>query len=323
MPDSTLASVAVPGSAERSDADVDCLVIGGGPAGLTAAIYLARFHRSCVVIDADSSRASYIPESHNYPGFPPGVSGKELLDRLKRQATSYGARLEHGFVDQIQQHALGFEARIGQRVLIARRVILASGIEDTLPDMPNVHDAIRASVVRLCAICDGYEVDGHSVAVYGEADTAITHAVFLRTFTDRVTVIAHGNKQACEHALAQAERYGIGLVSDRVRSMQLAQDQRVEVVTCKDDRFCFDIVYPSLGSAPRSGLAGSLGAQCNEEGALIVNEHQETSVPGLYAIGDVVFGLKQICVATGQAAQGATAVHNSLEVNPWRRPGGV
>jgi thioredoxin reductase (NADPH) len=297
----------------------DCLVIGGGPAGLTAAIYLARFHRRCLVVDAGDGRASYIPNSHNYPGFPPGVSGARLLDKLREQAIGYGAELVKGWVEHIEFDGEGFRIDAGNVRYHARRVLLAAGIEDTLPDMPDVLDAIRAAVVRLCPVCDGYEINGQSVAVYGEADVAISHAVFLRTFTDRVTVVVHGDQPACTEAREKAREFGIELIGDRVESLRRV-DGGVEVLTCKGERRRFDIVYPSLGHQPRSSLAASLGAQRNEEGALLVDDHQRTTVANLYAVGDVVSGLKQISVATGQAAVAATALHNSLASNPWTAP---
>ncbi len=298
-------------------ADVDCVIVGGGPAGLTAALYLARFRRRCLLLDGGASRASYIPTSHNYPGFPPGIAGVDLLARLREQARAYGARLDEGWVDSIEHHPAGFAVRHGQDLTLARRVIIASGIEDELPDMPDVHDAIRDGIVRLCAICDGYEVNGENVAVYGEAENAISHAVFLRTFTDQVTVIVHGQPHACDQAIAVADHYGIRVVSDHVEAMRLTPDERVEVTTRGGERIVFDLVYPSLGSRSRSTLAAQLGARCDDDGALLVDDHQRTSVNGLFAIGDVVKGLKQISVATGQAAIASTALHNSLEANPW------
>lgn len=156
-----------PEQANPQTAVTDCLIVGGGPAGLTAALYLARFRRSCLVVDAGSSRAAWIPRSRNYPGFPPGISGNDLLARLREQAAGYGARLEHGQVEHIEPHVEGFSVRYGERSCITRRIILATGIEDRLPDMPDIEPAIHAGKVRLCAICDGYEVDGDNVAVYG------------------------------------------------------------------------------------------------------------------------------------------------------------
>lgn len=297
--------------------DVDCVIVGGGPAGLTAALYLARFRRRCLLIDGGASRASYIPTSHNYPGFPPGIAGVDLLARLREQAQAYGARLTQGWVESIEPHPSGFAVRYGSHLILTRRVILACGIEDELPDMPDVHNAIRCGIVRLCSICDGYEVNGEDVAVYGEAENAISHAVFLRTFTDRVTVIVHGEPHACEQAIAVAEHYGIRVVPDHVETMQLTGDGRVEVSTRKGERIVFELIYPSLGSRFRSSLAVQLGARCDASGSLLVDDHQRTSVEGVYAIGDVVKGLKQMSVATGHAAIASTALHNSLEANPW------
>ncbi|MCQ4313605.1 NAD(P)/FAD-dependent oxidoreductase [Pseudomonas stutzeri] len=295
---------------------IDCLIVGGGPGGLTAALYLARFRRSCLVVDAGSSRASWIPRSHNYPGFPPGINGNDLLVRLREQASGYGARLEHGRVEHIEPHAEGFSVRYGNQRCIARRIILATGIEDTLPDMPDVEQAIAEGKVRLCAICDGYEVKGDNVAVYGEAECAISHAVFLRTFSDQVTVVVHGEQDACDQAIALAEHYDIRLISDRVEALRPCETG-IELITCNGDTHRFDIIYPSLGARFRSELAQQLGAGCDECGGVLVDDHLQTSVRGLYAIGDVTMGLKQMSVAIGQAAQAATAVHNSLEAKPW------
>ncbi|WP_174824651.1 NAD(P)/FAD-dependent oxidoreductase [Pseudomonas sp. SST3] len=295
---------------------IDCLIVGGGPGGLTAALYLARFRRSCLVIDAGSSRASWIPRSRNYPGFPPGINGNDLLVRLREQASGYGARIEHGRVENIEPHADGFSVSYGDRTCVTRRIILATGIEDTLPDMPEVEQAIAEGKVRLCAICDGYEVDGDNVAVYGEAENAISHAVFLRTFSDRVTVVVHGEQDACDQAIALAEHYDIRLISDRVEALRPCETG-IELITHSGDSHHFDIIYPSLGARFRSELALQLGAECDECGGVRVDDHLQTSVRGLYAIGDVTLGLKQISVAIGQAAQAATSVHNSLEANPW------
>ncbi|MHB0817466.1 NAD(P)/FAD-dependent oxidoreductase [Stutzerimonas stutzeri] len=297
----------------------DCLVVGAGPGGLTAALYLARFHRDCLVVDAGASRASLIPRSHNYPGFPPGISGDALLARLREQATGHGARIERGHVERIEPHAEGFTAHYDGRICIARRIILATGVEDTLPQMPDARAAIAMGSLRLCAICDGYEVHGDNVAVYGEAEDTIRHAVFLRTFTDRVTVVVHGDPRACEEAIALARHYDIRLIDDCVEALRPCPTG-IELVTRNGDVHHFDIIYPNLGARVRSELATGLGAACDEQGALIVDARQQTSVAGLYALGDVVTGLKQMSVAVGQAAQAATAVHNSLESNPWGGP---
>lgn len=305
-------------SATGAQAVFDCLVIGAGPAGLTTAIYLSRFHRRVLVADGGPSRASLIPVSHNYPGFPPGISGDDLLARLHEQATRYGALIESGRVESLRQDNDLFIAQLNGRSLRAHRVVLATGIVDTLPRMEQAYDAVAQKIIRLCPICDGYEVDGENVAVYGEAHCAIRHALFLRNFTDRITVLVDGDGGACDEAVEQARRAGINLVSDRVEHVEVSNDQ-VRVTTCKGEVCCFDIVYPSLGSHMCSELAAELGADTDDEGALRVDANQCTSVAGLYAVGDVVDSLKQISVATGQAAVCATALHNSLGVRLWDR----
>lgn len=303
---------------DAGHAPVDCLVIGAGPAGLTTAVYLSRFHRRVLVADGGRSRASLIPRSHNYPGFPPGISGMDLLDRLREQALRYGAIIEQGRVESLLRSPTGFTAQLNGRELTAHRVVLATGIVDTLPHMEKPYDAVAQSVIRLCSICDGYEINGDDVAVYGEVHCAIRHGLFLRTFTDRVTVLVDDDTQACEAAIAKARRAGIRVINDKVEHIEASNGQ-VQVTTCRGERCCFDIVYPSLGSHVCSELATQLGAQADDEGMLLVDAHQCTSVSGLYAVGDVVDSLKQISVATGQAAICATAVHNSLELRLWDR----
>ncbi|WP_421682221.1 NAD(P)/FAD-dependent oxidoreductase [Stutzerimonas urumqiensis] len=303
------------------DADFDCLIVGAGPAGLTAAVYLARFNRSCLVVDGGCSRAALIPTSHNYPGFPPGISGKALIERLRDQASSYGARIEDGVVQAIRPHRVGFEIEHGTgRCCVARRVILATGIEDTLPPMENAAEAIAAGALRLCSICDGYEVNGHDVAVYGEAECAIGHAVFLRSFTDRVTVIARRDPPPPAEALGLLDHYRIAYVEGDLTTVRHLPAGGIETVTDDGHAHRFDVLYPNLGARVRSDLAVQLGARHDGDGALIVDDHLQTSVNGLFAIGDVVTGLKQMSVAVGHAAQAATAVHNSLEAKPWVRP---
>lgn len=305
-------------SIEAGHVDLDCLIVGAGPAGLTSAIYLSRFHRKVLVADGGPSRASLIPLSHNYPGFPPGISGTELLARLHEQAKRYGALIEAGRVESLTKDRTGFVAKLNGRDLRARRVIMATGIVDTLPQMEGAYDAVAQKMVRICAICDGYEVNGENVAVYGEAHCAISHALFLRNFTDQITVLVHGDSEACEEAVAAAQHAGISLVSDRVEQIEISNNQ-VQLTTSVGNTYCFDIVYPSLGSSASSELAVGLGAEADKEGTLIVDKHHSTSVPGLYAVGDVVNSLKQISVATGQAAICATALHNSLEIRLWER----
>ena len=151
--------------------ETDCLVIGAGPAGLTAAIYLARFRRRVAIYDGGNSRATYIPISHNYAGFPQGISAR-LLARLREQAGKHGSRCS-GARGIAAVRGKRFIATVPGRQVRASKVILATGIVDKEPEMPNLREAIRSGVIRLCAICDGYDVTDEKIAVYGPAESAL------------------------------------------------------------------------------------------------------------------------------------------------------
>jgi glycine/D-amino acid oxidase-like deaminating enzyme len=142
---------------EERAVDWDCLIVGGGPAGLTAAIYLGRYRRNVVLIDGNNSRASLIPKSHNYPGFASGISGPDLLEVLRNQALAYGTAVNRGLVRSIAIHPGVLDAETTLGTISARRVILATGLVDNAPGIPRVREAIDEGHLRYCPICDGYE----------------------------------------------------------------------------------------------------------------------------------------------------------------------
>ena len=289
--------------------------MGAGPAGLTAATYLTRFHRRSVVVDAGKSRARWIPKSHNCPGFPFGVAGTELLAKLRAQAVGYGAEIVSGCIAQLTRDEDGTFTAVaadGTRWRAAY-VILATGIVDEMPAMPALEDAIARNVVRMCAVCDAYEASDNLIAVYGPVDEAIRHAVFLRTFSRNVVAVraAPGDPVEDNAALAREARVSVLPVA-----RNLEHDGRCCVFRLEDGSVHrFDTVYPVLGARAQSTLATALGAAVDDNGELHVDDHQQTSIDGLYAIGDIVSALNQISVAVGHAAIAATAVHNRLPRN--------
>src|SRR3982751_2499026 len=171
-----------------------CLIVGGGPAGLTAAIYLARFHLRILVVDGGKSRASWIPCTHNVPGFPDGIEGGELLRRMREQACRFGAKNECEFVTKLERdEGTGlFTATWGSGCRKARTVLLATGVSNRRPPMDEAlhDDALARGLVRYCPICDGYEVTDKKVGVIGSDSHGVAEAVFLRSYTAAVTLIA-------------------------------------------------------------------------------------------------------------------------------------
>ncbi len=292
---------------------LDCLIVGAGPAGLTAATYLARFHRTLLVVDAGNSRTRWIPTSHNCPGFPFGVAGPELLAKLRTQAVEYGAQIESGTVGRLERDGDGFLATANDgRSWRARHVLLATGVVDVMPAVEGLEAGIARNAIRLCAICDGYEASDDRIAVLAPVDEAIRHALFLRTFSSHVTAVAsEPGEPSPENARLAAE--AAVCVLPPALAMQCT-DAGCEVTTeAGTERF--DTLYPVLGSDAQSGLATMLGAEVDANAELLVDAQLQTSVDGLYAIGDVVSALNQISVAVGHAAIAATAIHNRLPRN--------
>ena len=302
------------------DAPLDCVVIGAGPAGLTAATYFARFHRRALTVDAGTSRARWIPTSHNCPGFPFGVAGPALLEKLRAQATGYGADIVAGRIARLERDAADGEPEAAFTAVAddgrrwrARCVVLATGIVDRMPSMHGLEDAIARNVVRLCAVCDGYEASDERIAVYAPVDAAIRHAVFLRTFSRSVAAVRSEAGEPSPECAAAAREARIAVLP---RAARLEHDGRCCVFHLDDGSVHrFDTVYPVLGGNAQSQLATTLGAAVDAKGELRVDAHQQTSVDGLYAIGDVVSALNQISVAVGHAAIAATAIHNRLPRN--------
>ena len=295
------------------DDPLDCLIVGGGPAGLTAAIYLARFHLRILVVDGGKSRAAMIPCTHNHAGYPDGISGIELIEKMRAQAQKYGARIETDFVTRIDHEKGLFTATWGSGCVSAKTVLLATGVTNRRPPMDEeLHDdALARGLIRYCPICDGYEVTDKKVGVIGDDSHGVAEAIFLRGFTADVTLIApHDDVDLRKEDWARLHAAGIATVDGPAEAVAIG-DNCITVDTA-EGHYTFDSIYPALGSDTHTQLAEQLGARLNEQGCIGVDTHQRTSVDGLYAAGDVVIGLDQISHAMGEGGVAATTIRNDL-----------
>jgi thioredoxin reductase (NADPH) len=289
--------------------DWDCIIVGGGPAGLTAATYLARYRRKVVVFDTGDSRAAQIPESHNHPGFT-GIAGPDLLKRLRKQAQRYDAELRGGKVTALRKTKASFVATTDKEEITAARVLIATGITDHTVALPGLDDAVAKALIRYCPICDGYEAMDKHIAVYGPVETALKKAEFLSTYSKNVTVLPVKSNTTTAKDVDH-----IKIAASAPKRFRQTRSG-MEVTFDNGATAEFDVLYPVLGCDVRSDLARGLGARCNDIGLIEVNDKQETGVAGLYAAGDVVSDLHQLSVAEGHAAIAATCIHNSLPHNP-------
>jgi thioredoxin reductase (NADPH) len=292
----------------------DCIIIGGGPAGLLAATYLARFRRKVLVADAGDGRALRIPRINNCPGFPIGISGRELVSRMRQQAARYQAGFIDHPVERIECTDQGFAALCGSRMLRTKRLLLATGVVDLAPNLPEMDRNIERRALCLCPVCDGYEAIDRKIGVIGCDEHALREAIFLRTYSNQISILMNDPDHIPTELRAKADRMGIVIV-DTVDDI-VSGPAGYEVILRTGAKVAFDVIYPALGCDVRSELAGALNALRDDDGHIGVDHEQQTSVLGIYAAGDVVRSLNQIAVAMGQAATAATAIHNSLEPNP-------
>ncbi|MBS3998820.1 MAG: NAD(P)/FAD-dependent oxidoreductase [Hydrogenophaga sp.] len=294
---------------------LDCLVVGAGPAGLTAAIYLKRFHRSVVVLDSGEARALRIDRSHNVPGYPDGVGGHELLERLRQQLYRFGGETVHALVSSIDLLADGgFCVQADGQQWRARFVLLATGSRDCDPEVPGMRAVWDRGLLRECPICDAYEHTGQRIVVVGADAHAVREALFLRHYSPHVLLLRvppHNAQPLSADGQQQLQERGVRWQDARLSCAE-CDDEGVVLTLDSGESLRCAVLYSALGSRPRAELGRTLGATCDPKGDLRVDAHGRTDVPGLYAAGDVTGGLDQIAVAFGQGAIAATDIHNQL-----------
>lgn len=293
----------------------DIIIVGAGPAGLTAALYAARFCRSTLVIHDSTARAAQIPLTRNVPGHEGGVAGPDLLDRMTRHAAKFGATFVHGTVTGASlTNGLFRLTDASGAHHAARAVILATGVEQNQPPIEEgVHQAaVDAGVLRYCPICDGFEHQGERIAVLGCDISGAAEALFLSGYSSDVTLLPRRDVALSAEEQSDLEQAGIHIVHDAVVRFEPTERQMILHMEGGGAPLSFDVLYPALGSRPRSHLAQQLGLETTAAGKAADASPFGTNVPGLYCAGDLVEGLDQISVAMGHGAVAATKAHNWL-----------
>lgn len=307
---------------------VDCAVVGAGPAGLTAALCLARYRRSVAVFDTGEGRSTFGQVNHNLLGFPGGIPARELRRLGRAQLAEYPqVRCIDGCVDRIEQPEVApveeaaqedpdraaFRLATSAGWLRARTVLLATGVQDHFPRFEGWEACVGQSMFW-CIACDGYEHRDGKVVVVGNGDAAAGEALQLRRYSEDVSVVTNEAGVALSpRARSRLERAGVPVVAGRIRGA-VADDGVLEALVL-DDGSTLDVqaLFVAQGSTPASDLAVALGARCTDAGWVVVDEEQRTSVPGLFAAGDVTaHHSHQLSTALHEGTQAAAAVNYAL-----------
>lgn len=305
----------------QDDGPLDCVILGAGPAGLTALIYLARFHRRAVALGAAGppARLLLIDRSYNLPGHPEGIPGAVLLCRLREQAEENGGQVLDTVARRVEGERGDFTVHLADGPpLRARSVLLAMGVRDREPDIPGIDPHI-GRFVRYCPVCDGYEHTGQRLGILGAGPTVARHALFLRTFSERIVVFLHGESpDSLGRYGPMLDRRGIAVYQPRVvRILEGHPDSESDdpgcgVALADGSEHPLAVLYSALGCDVNLDPVRHLDLKLDEEGYILTDKDQQTSVPGIYAAGDIVSDINQISVAFGQAAIAATRIHNYL-----------
>ena len=291
----------------------DALIIGGGIAGLSAAIYLARARRETLVVDAGKSMARWEPDVENYLGFPHGIAGDELLVRGRQQARHYGATFVSDGIEELRRvgHDV-FQAIGGHGVFEGRRVLLATGIHHLPPDIPGVRECLGHSMF-FCKDCDGFRCEGKRIGIFGWNDEAVEYALAMLLYSPCVFIFQNGH---APHWSAQHDHwlheYEIPVYPERVTDVHHA-DGHVRWLDLESGvRVELDALFTTRGDIYHNKLARQVGAECDADGVVMVNQKMQTSARHVYAAGCVTPANCQMIIAAGDGAVAAQAMNRSL-----------
>lgn len=298
----------------------DCIVVGAGPAGLSAALFLARYRRRVLTFHHNSPRNLYAHGVHGFLGHH-GITPAELLARGRDEVSQHGGLLMEAEVTKVERIAAGhFRVTAGTEgatphTFEARRLLLATGLRDLLPDCPGFRDFYGATVHH-CPDCDGFEVTNKRVAVLGRGQATVGFTLGLLTWTERLTLITNGDDgDLTDEHRERLARFNIPINHRGI--MRLEGDReacRLERVRFDDDTTLdCDALFFNLGTVPASDLHTQLGCELDAECGLIwVDDEQQTSVEGVYAAGDITPHSQLAVVAAAEGAMAAIHIHKSL-----------
>jgi thioredoxin reductase len=291
---------------------LDAVIVGGGPAGLAAAMWLGRYRRTVAVYDAGPARNEPAWAVHGYPGLPDPLPS-ELHRRLLQQAMGEGVEVYDSEVMRIDGGRDDFTVHMRDGTTVqARRIVLAYGLRDYLPDIAGV-DALYGTSVFHCADCDGPAVADKRIGVLGWDRHGAIQALYLRHFSEHVTLLTGGNElQLDEHARTALQHSSIDIAQGRIAHVAGHGGNLTQAEFDDGSTLRLDALFFHLGSEPRCELAEQLGCDLDEDGYINVDRGQETSRAGVHAAGDITGQPHLASIAAAEGVRAALAIHRSL-----------
>ena len=308
----------------------DIIIIGAGPAGLTAGMYAGRQNSKTLVIDKAMAGGLglEVPMMQNYPGFDL-IAGMELIQKMKAQSENYCEILENTVIDSIEKTDDGFHLKTknspllmtsddtGEKEFITKSLIIATGASHRHLNVPG-EDEFLGRGVAYCATCDGMFFIGRDVLMVGGGNSAAQEALYLKNLGCNVKLVHRRDELRCEHHLQKAlEDNGIEILWNST-IQEIKGDMAVNSVTLlrdgKEEDYKTDAVFVAIGDDPSNDLAKDLGVALDEDGYIITDKNQATNVEHVYSAGDITGGVKQWIVACGEGAVAAISAYNDLNL---------
>lgn len=307
---------------------VDVVIVGGGPAGLTAAIYAERAGLSSVVLEKGvvGGQVALTPEVENYPGFKK-VGGIQLMDLIGEQAREYGLVKEG---EEAREVKVGRDIEVftDRTHYVARALILATGASSKRLGVPG-EDELFGRGVSVCASCDGWAYKGKEVLMIGGGSSALTEALHLHNMGIGVTIVHRRDSFRAEKHLQQSvEREGIPVLWNTVVEEFIGDDNGLKTVRLKNiqDGTQTEVDVPgafvAIGWRPETSIAQMLGVKTDDYGYIVADRHMRTNIPRIYACGDVIGGVQQIVTAVGEGSTAALSVFEDIANPYWKKPEG-
>ncbi|HZB72301.1 MAG TPA: NAD(P)/FAD-dependent oxidoreductase [Acidimicrobiales bacterium] len=294
-------------------APLDAVVVGGGPAGLSAATWLARYRRSVVVLDSGEYRNRWVDRSHGYLGADP-QDPMRLLERAREDLGRYEtATLRADRATAVRRDDAGrFVVTTEGGELVALRLVLATGVVDAFPEVDGFLDHYGASVFH-CPTCDGYEARDRRVVVLGWSEHVAGFALGLLDWAAELTIVSDDRPfEGEERHRAALARHGVALLEDDAVAFEGHRGDLRAVHLQSGVRLPADLVFFSIAHHPRTDLAAQLGCELTGQGCLRVDHDGQTTVEGVYAAGDVTPGIQLASVAAGKGTVAGVSCADSL-----------
>ncbi|WP_049987934.1 NAD(P)/FAD-dependent oxidoreductase [Halobellus rufus] len=296
--------------------DYEVVVVGGGPAGLQTALYTTRLGHDTAVVDRGGGRAAMMLETHNVIGVPEETSGNEFLQTAQEQVESYGGDVVRDFIVEAERTDDGRFRLVGNDAeFLADRVVLGVGFNDERPKPP-VPRTGRG--LHYCLHCDAYMFVDRPVYVMGTGEAAAHVAMIMLNFTDDVDLLLRGEEpEWSEETDEQLRGHPIDVVEAEITGMRKGEDGWLEAFEFDDGTVRrYRGGFPMYGSNHNTALPEQLGCELNDDGTVAVDESMETTVDGVYAVGDITPGHNQVPVAMGKGAQAGIDIHYGLREFP-------